>query len=147
MATIHEQLRKAQQQVEKQKTQSQNQSMQAMATIGSTILGAVFGRKLTSATNIGRVATGVRAATKLGSERQDVAMAEDNVDAIQSRCDALNQQFEQESTDLLASAAPENLRLEEISVSPKKTDVQINKLVLCWTPWIVGSQGKAQQGW
>ena len=147
LATIQEQQRKAIQKLEKEKTQSQNQSMQMIATVGTSILGAVFGRKLTSASNIGHIASGVRAAGRMGAEKQDVALAEESVQAIQARFDALNKQFEDEATALLDGAVADNLKLEEATIAPKKTDVAINKFVLCWTPWIVNSKGDAEQAW
>jgi len=147
LATIQEQLRKAMQRVEKEKLQSRNQTTQAMVSVGTSILGAVFGRKLTSASNMNHVASGVRAATRIGSEQQDVALAEESVEATQARLDALNKQFSDEATALLESADPEKLKVEEVSIAPKKADVTINKFVLCWTPWIVDAEGKGVQGW
>lgn len=147
LTTIQEQLRKAMQRVEKERLQSKNQTTQVLFTIGTSVLGAVFGRKLTSSSNMGRIASGVRAANKMGTDQQDVALAEESVEAVQSRLDALNKQFETEATALLDGASPENLNLEEITIAPKKSDVSINKFVLCWTPWVVDSQGKAEQAW
>ena len=49
LTTIQEQMRKALQKVEKERLQSQNQTMQVAVTVGTSILGAVFGRKLASA--------------------------------------------------------------------------------------------------
>ena len=147
LTTIQEQLRKAIQKVEKERLQSKNQTMQAAVTVGTSILGAIFGRKLTSASNIGHIATGVRAASRIGTEHQDVALAEESVEAIQARYDALNKQFEEEATSLLDGAVAENLKLEEASIAPKKSDVTINKFVLCWTPWIVNAKGDAEQAW
>ncbi len=143
LATIQEQLRKAMQKVEKEKLQSKNQTMQAGVTIAGSVLGALFGRKLST----GSIVSGTRAAGRLGAGKQDVAQAEESVDAIQARYDKLNEQFEEEATALLEGAQAENLKLEESSIAPKKTDVTINKLSLCWTPWIVNGKGEAEQGW
>jgi len=147
LATIQEQMRKAMQKVEKEKLQSANQTRQALFSIGTTIFGAIVGRKLASASNMGHVATGARAIGKMGAEQQDVAMAEESVEAIQSRYDALNKQFADEATALLDGAVAEKLKLDEITIAPKKTDVTINKFVLCWTPWIVDEAGVAEQAW
>ena len=147
LATIQEQLRKAMQKVEKEKLDARNQTTAVLVTVGTSILGAVFGRKAVSATNMGKIATGVRAAGRMEAGKQDVALAEESVDAIQARYDALNKQFSDEATALLDGAVPENLKLDEISIVPKKTDVTINKFVLCWTPWIVDAKGNAQQAW
>ena len=143
LATIQEQLRKAIQKVEKEKLQAKNQTMQATVTMATSVLGALFGRKLST----GTIVTGTRAAGRLGAGKQDVAQAEESVEAIQAKYDKLNQQFEEEATSLLEGAAAENLKLEESSIAPKKTDVTINKLSLCWTPWIVSDKGEAEQAW
>ncbi|WP_040593989.1 ATP-binding protein [Schlesneria paludicola] len=147
LATIQEQLRKAMQKVEKEKLDARNQTTQVLVTVGTSILGAVFGRKTISATNMGKIATGVRAAGRMEAGKQDVTLAEESVEAIQARYDALNKQFSDEATALLDGAVPENLRLDEVTIAPKKTDVTINKFVLCWTPWIVDAKGNAQQAW
>lgn len=143
LATIQEQHRKAIQKVEKEKLQSKNQTMQAGVTVMTSILGAVLGRKLSA----GSIASGTRAAGRLGAGKQDVAQAEESVEAIEARYDKLNQQFEEEAKQLMDGAAAENLKLDESSIAPKKTDITIDKLVLCWTPWIVDAKGEAQQAW
>ena len=143
LSMVQEQLRKAMQRVEKEKLQSKNQTMQATVTVATSVLGAIFGRKLST----GSIVSGTRAAGRLGAGKQDVAQAEESVEAVQAKYDKLNQQFEEEATALLEGAAAENLKLDESSIAPKKTDVTINKLALCWTPWIVNAKGDAQQGW
>ena len=147
MTTVQEQLRKAMQKVEKEKLEAKNQSMQAGVTVVTSILGAVFGRKLTSAANMGKIATGARTAGRLGAQKQDVALAEESVEAITARMEKLDQQFQDEATTLLEGAAAENLKLDETNISPKKTDITINNFVLCWTPWIVNEKGDAEQAW
>ena len=147
LRTVQEQLRKAMQRVEKEKLQSKNQSTQVLVSVGTSILGAVFGRKLTSASNIGHIASGVRSAGRMGTAQQDVTLAEESVEAIQSRYDDLNKQFADEATAMLDGATAEKLKLDEVTIAPKKSDVTINKFVLCWTPWIVDANGKAEQAW
>lgn len=147
LATLQEQLRKAFQRIEKEKSQASQQTMSAAVSFGTSLLGAVFGRKLASATNLGKAATTIRSAGRVASERQDVAQATETAEAIQQRLDDLSAQFEAESTALLDGARAEALTLEEISVTPKKTEITIVDLTLCWTPWTVDSRGQAQQAW
>ncbi|MBS0204607.1 MAG: ATP-binding protein [Planctomycetes bacterium] len=147
LAGLQEQLRKAYQRVEKQKAQASQQTFTAAVNLGTSILGAVFGRKLTSATNISKAATTIRSASRVASERQDVAQAEETVEAIQERIDALNTQFQEEANTLIEGANPDGVQLEEISVAPKKSDITVVNLTLCWTPWTVDAKGVAQQAW
>ena len=147
LATLQEQLRKAYQRVEKEKTQASQATTSAAISLGTSILGAVFGRKLASATNISKAASTMRTAGKMSGAKQDVAMAEETVGAIQQRLDDLSAQFEAEANSLIDGAAPDSLVLEEIAVAPKKTDITIVKLALCWTPWIVDAKGNAEAAW
>lgn len=147
LATLQEQLRKAYQRVEKEKTQASQATTSAAISLGTSILGAVFGRKLASATNISKAASTMRTAGRMSGAKQDVVLAEETVGAIQQRLDDLSAQFEAEANSLIEGAAPASLILEEVAVAPKKTDVTIVKLVLCWTPWIVDAKGNAEAAW
>lgn len=147
LAGLQEQLRKAYQRVEKQKSQASQQTFTAAVNLGTSILGAVFGRKLASTTNISKAATTIRSASRVASERQDVAQAEETTEAIQQRIDELNRQFEAEATTLLEGASPDSVPIEEISIAPKKTDISVVDLAVCWTPWKVDAAGNAQQAW
>ncbi len=147
LAGLQEQLRKAFQRVEKQKSQASSQTITTAVHIGTTILGAIFGRKLASASNINKAASTIRSAGRVANERQDVAQAEETVEAIQQRINDLNTQFQTEVNALIEGANPDSVQLEEISVAPRKTDVTVVKLALCWTPWTVDATGAAQQAW
>jgi hypothetical protein len=58
-----ERKRKAEQKVAKEKEQAKQQWWQTGISIGTSVLGAVLGRKMGSATNVGRVATSARSAS------------------------------------------------------------------------------------
>ena len=47
----------------------------------------------------------------------------------------------------MEGAAPDSLVLDDVSIAPKKTDITIVKLALCWTPWIVDAKGNAEAAW
>ena len=117
--------------------------MQAGVSVVASILKSFMGGKLSA----GSIVSGTRAAGRIGAGNQDVAQAEESVEAIQQKIDRLNKQFEEEATAKIEGASPEKLKVEETSISPKKTDVTIDKLILCWTPWIVDAKGVAKQAW
>ena len=147
LAILQEKLRKASQRVEKEKIQANSQSMAAAISFGTSILGAVFGRKRMSANNLGKAATTVLSAGRVAGARQDVTQAEETVGAIQQRLDDLNRQFESDAQTLLDGVAPDRLKLEAISIASKKTEIKIVKIVLCWTPWTVDVTGNATAVW
>ncbi len=65
---LSDQIRRAEDRHEREKSQLSQQKMQTAVTIGSSILGALLGRKAISATNVGRVGTAARSATRIGRE-------------------------------------------------------------------------------
>lgn len=144
LATLQEQLRKAQQRVEREQSQANASALTAVAQVGASVLGALFGRKLASATNINKAVTSVRATTRVMKDRQDIGMAEETVEAVQQRWAELDAQFQEEAGKMLAGASPDALPLDEISLSPKKTDIKVTQLCLAWVPWIVDSLGNGE---
>ena len=144
LSMIHEQIRKAEQRVDKQKQEASHSTLQAAVTVGTSILGAMFGRKLATATNIGKAATSVRSATKIAKEKTDVSQAEENVSSLQEKLAALEEQFQAEAEAIQQAFGADNLKLESVDVKPKKTDVTVTKVSLLWTPWSVSADGTAE---
>ena len=59
LASLQERLRKAQQQVESQKSQSTSAKIGAAVSFGAAILGAFMGKKMVSATNLSKAGTAI----------------------------------------------------------------------------------------
>jgi regulator of replication initiation timing len=147
LTTLQEQMRRAQQRVEKEKSQATQSTLSAVLQMGATVFGAMFGRKMVSASNISKAVTSARAAGRVAGERRDVALAEETVEAIQQRWSDLNAQFQEEAARIVTEVNPDRLQLDEITVSPKKADIIVTKLLLCWVPWTADSSGNAESAY
>ncbi|HWA97488.1 MAG TPA: ATP-binding protein [Pirellulales bacterium] len=147
LAALDERKRKAEQRVEKEKSQVAHQKWQTMVTVGQSVLAALLGRKRISATTINRVGTSVRSLDRASRESQDVAHAEENVDAIQQQYTKLDAECQTKIEQLRQSANPERLELEQLDLQPRKSDLAVTKLVLAWTPWLAVAGGKLERGW
>jgi hypothetical protein len=147
LASLHEQIRKAEQRLDKEKQQASTQTMNTMMQVGTSILSAMFGRKLASATNLGKAATSVRSAGRAAAERQDVGRAEENIESLQQRLKDLNAEFEAEAAKIQSGSAADADLFEEVQVRPKKADISVTLVALAWTPWIVSPQGESAAGW
>ncbi|MCA9116979.1 MAG: ATP-binding protein, partial [Planctomycetaceae bacterium] len=143
LARLEERIRKAEQRVEKESSQVRNQMMQAAISFGTSILGAMFGRKLASSANVGRAASSMRAAGRASREREDVRQAEENVEAVQAEYQKLEQEFKQATTALQESTQPGTLELTSVEVRPRKSDITIEAVCLAWAPWWIDSLGIA----
>jgi hypothetical protein len=109
--------------------------MSAAFSIGASILGAMFGRKLLSATNMNRAASSVRRASRIARERQDVGQATETVEALQEQLAALEAEFQNETERIQFDLRPDALPLETVEIRPKKADIAVEPVVLIWFPW------------
>ena len=139
-ASLQEQLRKAQQRVQKEKDQASGQVINSMITVGTSILGAFMGRKVLSATNMSKAATGMRSASKVLKERQGVGFAEDTVEAYEQRLHDLEKEFQEESAEI-STASEADVEIEAVGMRPKKSDIAVNRVALLWTPWLIDAAG------
>jgi hypothetical protein len=141
MALLEERLRRAQQKVEKEKSQASQQMFQTALSVGSSLLGALVGRKIASAGNVSRAASAARAAGRVGRENQDVLQAAENVAALESQRAELDVQCKAEADALQDSVSPDKLALEQIVIKPKKADITVTRVALVWLPFAVGAGG------
>ncbi len=142
---LEERLRRAQQAESREREQVSQQGVQAVISIGATILGAVLGRKTVSVGNIGRATTAARGAGRVLKEREDVARAQETVAAVQQALAALETELQDELAALEARGEPD--RLEPVAVRPKKSDVRIRLCALAWTPYWRDGAGSVTPAW
>jgi hypothetical protein len=141
LALVQERIRKAQQRVEKQQAQASQQTMQTALSFGSSLLGALFSRKIGSAANVSRAASAARAASRIGREKQDVAQAQEDVQQHQDQLAELDAQFKAETAALDDSINAERLELEDIVIKPKKADINVTLVALVWVPCAASADG------
>jgi uncharacterized protein HemX len=106
--------------------------MNTAITLGTGLLGALFGRKTMSATNLTRAAQTTRAAGKAMKEYSDIGRAEENVASIDQQIADLNAQLEAEVAALDVKIDPTTETFETISVRPKKTGITVRFVGLGW---------------
>ena len=141
---LQERIRKAEARVEKEREQYGQSKMQAAISVGATLLGALLGRKAVSKSNLGKATTALRGASRASREKEDIGRAEDTLEALQEELAALEARFEEEAAELRAPADPASFDLQEITVAPRKSDLNVERVALAWTPWSVDSAGIAE---
>ncbi|HBH54519.1 MAG TPA: ATP-binding protein [Planctomycetaceae bacterium] len=125
---------RARQKLERQETAAKNQKLNSVLSAGATIFGAVFGRKLGSATNIGKAATTARNWSKLGTQQQAVEQSKESLESIQAEMAQLDLMIAEEMAKIDERTSAEHVELEKIEVKPKKTDVSVKKVEIAWMP-------------
>ena len=138
---LSDQIRRAEDRHERERSQLSQQKMQTAVNVGSSILGALFGRKAMSVGNIGRVGTAARSASRIGRESQDVARAEESLEALRQRFADAQRELEAEVARLEGSLDATALALRSVEVPARKSDIAIGEVALVWAPWRRGVDG------
>jgi len=134
LAAIKEQIRKAELRVEKEDAQSTQQTVSAAVSFGASVLGALMGRNITSAANVQRAGSAIRAATRAARERGEVGQAEATVDALRQKLAELESELKVELAELQTAARADSLELESVAIRPRKGDIAVERIALAWMP-------------
>ena len=134
LASLVDRIERARQKVEKEKAEAKNQSLQTYVSIGTAVIGALFGRKKISATTIGRAATSMRSASRATRQQADVAHAEESLQTLEDRRQMLEEEIEAELDRIRHEASADRIALEEIDIPARKTDIAVDAVALAWVP-------------
>jgi hypothetical protein len=141
LQALQDKMRTAEARHEREKEQLSSQRLQTAVSIGTTVLGALFGRKAISAGNVGRAATAVRTASRMGREKDDVVRAEESIELLQQRLQALQLECDAEVAKLNTSLDASAVALRSVQVTPRKSDIAVGEVALVWAPWRKGADG------
>ncbi|MFC2063871.1 ATP-binding protein, partial [Chloroflexota bacterium] len=130
---LQEKLRKAEQAVEKQEDQAKKAKYQVAVSIGSTILGALSGRKISQST-ISKASTAMKSASRTLEESRDVNRAEETVESIKKQISDLEAEFKADIDALDEKIDPQNEELDVFAIKPRKSDISIQLVSLIWVP-------------
>jgi hypothetical protein len=119
---LQERIRRAHERVSREQAQLQQQSVQTAISLGATVLGALFGRKMTSTRTLGSATTAARGVGRAAREREDVASAREDEEALKRELEEIGAVGDAESG------------LQEISVRARKADTDVEDVVLAWVP-------------
>ena len=142
-STLQDRIRRAEDKVEVQEEQYSASRSAGMWAIGTTVMGALLGRKTLSVTNARRAGSSMRALGRSGKEKSDIARAKDGLEDVMRKYEDLEEQFNQDVDDLTEKLSVDNMEFEELSLPPRKSDISIEDFGVCWMPFVVDSSGIA----
>ena len=144
---VEESIRKAQQAVEREQEQAKGAKLQTAISFGATLLSAFTGRKKLSATTLGRATTAARGVSRSLDQTGDVERAAATVEAKMQQKKDLDAEFEAEVAALQERLDASTLRLETLSVKPRKSDVDVVLIGLAWLPYRRSDAGGLSPAW
>jgi hypothetical protein len=141
LQTLQDQVRRAEERRERESSQLSQQKISSALSIGSSILGALLGRKAISATNVGRIGTAARSASRIGRESQDVDRAQEGLEVLQQRLEDSRREVEAEVARLEGTLDATAISLRPVEVPARKSDIAVGEVALVWAPWRKGADG------
>ncbi len=144
-STLQDQIRRAIQKIEREKSQKSEKTVSAGLSILTSVAGAIFGRKLKSAATVSRAGTAIRSAGRIAREAEDVRHAEEALEALQEKEADLNAEVEAEVQRIQDSFDPDLMELAQEEIKPRKSDLNIGRVVLVWLPCVVDEAGVAER--
>jgi hypothetical protein len=126
---LDERLRKSEQRLAREQSESSSQTTASAIAIGGSLLGALFGGRRGA---MSKTASAVRSAGRITKERGDVERAQADADAVRQQVAAANTELSEDIGRLEASLAPDAVGIERIAIRPRKTDTAIEDLALVW---------------
>ncbi len=126
---------KAMTKVETQKAQASSATLSTAVTIGSSILGALFGRK----SGLGAAASMIKGSTvssagRVMKERQETKAAEAELETVQAEMAELEKQLADDTQKIRDQYDPATLALETVKLTPVKKNIQVTATGILWMP-------------
>jgi hypothetical protein len=134
LARIQDQIARAQDRVGREKAEASTRTVETAVSVGASVLGALFGRKLLSTTNISRAGYAARSATRAVKERGDVERAEDSLATALAAKTDLEARLQADLAAVSGAVDPASIELATVELRPRRSDVQVKLVALAWMP-------------
>lgn len=131
---LQDQLRRAEQKVEREKSQRTQKTLSAAVSIGGGLLGALFGRR-TGSSGIARAESVIRNASGLARESEDIRQAHETHAAVLQKQSDLTDEIEVEVQQIRDQFDADLLQFESVEISPKKADTSVIQVIFVWLPY------------
>lgn len=129
---VTEKMQKAQEKFDQKKAQAGQKKFDTYVSMGTTLLGAIFGRGRITKGTISQAGTSIRKAGQIGKGEQAAAQAEESVQAYQQQINDLQSEMQTEIVKLQASSLQGNVDIEKIEIHPRKSDISVEAIAILW---------------
>ncbi|WP_418185880.1 ATP-binding protein [Aliarcobacter vitoriensis] len=129
--SIEQKLSKLFDKLEKEQMEASNITTNSIISIGTSILGAFFGKSSKSAI-ASKVATSSRGVSKVLKEKNDVKAVENEINLLQTQRDELQNRLTIEIDKINQEFDISKYQVEELFIKPKRSDIYDIKVELLW---------------
>lgn len=142
--TLEDRIQRAEHAVEREQEEASSAKMQSVISFGATVLGAVFGRKIASSTNVGRAASAARRYDRIGKQASDVQRAMEKLEKYRDQLDELELELAEETQAIELKYDSLTEELDVIELKPRKSDIDVRIVAVAWAPGIIDDEGDIQ---
>jgi len=145
VTALEKRMATAEERVDREKSQLRDRKLQTAISFGTSLLGAVLGRKKLTAATRSSAARALRDVGRSRREGDDVSRAEERLSDLLKEKQSLESDFEQAAAELKQSFPASEIKLETVEVPMLKTDLTVKRTVLVWLPWGIDRDGIARK--
>ncbi|WP_457745449.1 ATP-binding protein [Sulfurimonas sp.] len=129
---LDDKLIKLQQRLEKEENDVSAKTTDTLVDIGLAVMGAFFGRKTLSRTNVRRGASAFKKGRGVLKERNDVKNIEKLIEAIELDQEELRALFESDLEKIEQKYTPLEYPIESFFIKPRRSDITVKDCALLW---------------
>ena len=145
LTTLEGKIRRAEQKIEKEKSQKSSKTLSTAVNFGTSVLGALFSRKIGSVTNLNRAGSVIKSASGMASEASDIRAAEEQYAALLHEREELHTTVEAEVQQIADQLDTDLMKFDSMEIAPRKTDTAIDRIALLWLPYTDDGIGNIQR--
>jgi hypothetical protein len=126
--TLEDRLRSARAALNKRENDARLRKQDALLTAGETVLSLFSGRRRS-------ISAAARKVTRATSSRGDIEAAEEKVSDVEADIEALKAELKEETDAVVAEWEKALTQFEELAVTPRRADIEINLFAIAWVPY------------
>jgi hypothetical protein len=129
--SIEGKLATARNRLDREKSQYDSQRLESAVSLGSTVLGALLGRRSVTSS---RAASAARQVGRASNQRDDVQRAEKSIDELTDQLARIEAELAGKMEQVRAEWDMDALEIEEVTLAPRKSEIGVELVALAWRP-------------
>ncbi|MBL8855515.1 MAG: ATP-binding protein [Planctomycetaceae bacterium] len=142
-SSLEGKIQRAKEKIEAEQSRQSQRKWDTALTMGTTILGALMGKKAISATTVGRTASTIKKAGQTVAGQTKMKHAEDSLEGLLEAKQELEAEFQQAVDEIESEWNADEIPLVSTEVKPRKSDLAVLKHQFVWLPYAVDRAGIA----
>jgi hypothetical protein len=143
LSSLEGKIQRAKEKIETEQSRQSQRKWDTALSMGTTILGALMGKKAISATTVGRTASTIKKAGQTAAGQTKMKHAEDSLEGLLEAKQELELEFEQAVAELTSQSNADEIPLVSTEVKPRKSDLAVLKHQFVWLPYAIDGAGIA----